>query len=247
MKKEKYYVVEIITDGFKLSTSRIDDLEIAKQLINDLGDSIKVSNVIKEDKITKPKLPYHLKSLQRECNKYFGYSAEQTLEYAQNLYEKNLITNPMTDIRYLSMLMIVPTINTFLGKNDFDTDRIKVVFNSMKLKRDNHAIIPNIELLKKKDISRIPSDEYKVYSIIYNKFHASVGYPMVETTIKIETEFNGFKFKGSNKFISDEGFMKFMNEFDLKNNKKVVLPNVKDNDILGIVEKKIKVRFSKLS
>ena len=80
-----------------------------------------------KEKITKPDLPFDLTTLQRECNRYFGYSAKQSLDYAQSLYEKKLITYPRTDSRYLTEDMITSLVNNILGKNDFDTDRIKII------------------------------------------------------------------------------------------------------------------------
>jgi len=142
-KKEKYYTVELSMDGFILSTDRIDDEIAAEQLLNLVGDRIEITDVIQKEKITKPDLPYDLTTLQRECNKYFGYSAKQTLDYAQSLYEKKLITYPRTDSRYLTTDMITSMINNILGQNDFDTQRIKVIFNSSKV-TDHHAIIPTV-------------------------------------------------------------------------------------------------------
>ena len=89
-KKEKYYIVELSMNGFTLSTDRIDDEIVAEQLINLVGDKIEITDVIQKGKITKPDLQFDLITLQRECNKYFGYSAKQTLDYAQSLYEKKL-------------------------------------------------------------------------------------------------------------------------------------------------------------
>ena len=105
-KKDKYYTVELSMNGFILSTERIDDEVAAEQLINLVGDKIEITDVIQKEKITKPDLPFDLTTLQRECNKYFGYSAKQTLDYAQSLYEKKLITYPRTDSRCLTEDMI---------------------------------------------------------------------------------------------------------------------------------------------
>jgi len=83
-KKEKYYTGELYCTGFTLSTDRIDSLEIVEDLVNVVGNTIVVKNVEKKEKLTKPDLPFDLTTLQRECNKYFGYSAKQTLDYAQS-------------------------------------------------------------------------------------------------------------------------------------------------------------------
>ena len=241
-KKEKYYTVELSMDGFTLSTDRIDDEISAEQLLNLVGDKIEITDVIQKEKITKPDLPFDLTTLQRECNKYFGYSAKQTLDYAQSLYEKKLITYPRTDSRCLTEDMIVSTVNNILGKNDFDTGRIKVVFDSKKV-TDHHAIIPTISSLKE-DVSELPPSEAKVYFLISDKFHASVGYPLIENITKIVAEFDGFEFTSSGKVIKDEGFTKYLKEYKSKKNEDVELPNVNVDDALSIENKEIKEKFT---
>lgn len=242
-KKEKYYAVELATNGFTLSTDRIDDEIAAEQLINLIGDDIEITDVIQKEKITKPDLPFDLTTLQRECNKFFGYSAKQTLDYAQSLYEKKLITYPRTDSRCLTEDMIVSTVNNILGKNDFDTERIKVVFNSKKV-TDHHAIIPTISSVKE-DVSELPLSEAKVYFLISDKFHASVGYPLIENTTKIVASFDGFEFTSSGKVIKDEGFSKYLKEYKSKKSEDAVLPDVSVGDVLSIENKEIKEKFTK--
>lgn len=241
-KKEKYYTVELSMDGFTLSTDRIDDEVAAEQLISLVGDKIEITDVIQKEKITKPDLPFDLTTLQRECNKFFGYSAKQTLDYAQSLYEKKLITYPRTDSRCLTEDMITSTVNNILGKNDFDTERIKVVFNSKKV-TDHHAIIPTISSLKE-DVSELPLSEAKVYFLISDKFHASVGYPLIENTTKIVALFDGFEFTSSGKVIKDEGFSKHLKEYKSKKSEDAVLPNVSVGDVLSIENKEIKEKFT---
>lgn len=241
-KKEKYYVVELATNGFTLSTDRIDDEVAAEQLLNLVGDKIEITDIIQKEKITKPDLPFDLTTLQRECNKYFGYSAKQTLDYAQSLYEKKIITYPRTDSRCLTEDMIVSTINNILGKNDFDTERIKVVFNSKKV-TDHHAIIPTISSVKE-DVSELPLSEAKVYFLISNKLHASVGYPLIENTTKIVASFDGFEFTSSGKVIKDEGFSKYLKEYKPKKSEDAVLPDVSIGDVLSIENKEIKEKFT---
>lgn len=241
-KKEKYYTVELSMNGFTLSTDKIGDEITAEQLINLIGDNIEITDVIQKEKITKPDLPFDLTTLQRECNKYFGYSAKQTLDYAQSLYEKKLITYPRTDSRCLTEDMIVSTVNNILGKNDFDTERIKTVFNSKKV-TDHHAIIPTVSSLSE-DLSSIPDSEAKVYRLISNKLHASVGYPLVENTTKIVAEFDGFEFTSSGRVIRDEGFSKYLKEYKTKKNEFIELPDVSIGDVLSIDNKEIKEKFT---
>ena len=241
-KKEKYYTVEIELDKFILSTNRIDNRVIAEQLINLIGNTIKITDLVKKEKITKPDLPFDLTTLQRECNKYFGYSAKQTLDYAQSLYEKKYITYPRTDSRYLTEDMIVSTINNILGKNDFDTERIKIVFNSKKVS-DHHAIIPTVSSLSK-DISYLPESEAKVYGLILDKLNASVGYPLVENTTKIVAIFDSFEFTNTGKVIKDEGFTKYLKEYTSKKSEDTIFPNVNIGDELEIKEKNIKEKYT---
>ena len=240
--KEKYYTVELSTNGCSLSTDRIDDEVAAEQLLNLVGDKIEITDVIQKEKITKPDLPFDLTTLQRECNKYFGYSAKQTLDYAQSLYEKKLITYPRTDSRCLTEDMIVSTVNNILGKNDFDTERIKVVFDSKKV-TDHHAIIPTVSSLSE-GLSGIPESEAKVYRLISNKLHASVGYPLIENTTKIVASFDGFEFTSSGKVIKDEGFSKYLKEYKPKKSEDAVLPDVSIGDVLSIENKEIKEKFT---
>ena len=242
-KKEKYYTVELPMNGFILSTDRIDDEIAAEQLINLVGDKIEITDVIQKEKITKPELPFDLTTLQRECNKYFKYSAKQTLDYAQSLYEKKLITYPRTDSRCLTEDMITGMINNILGKNDFDTQRIKAIFNSSKV-TDHHAIIPTVSSLSE-DLSSIPESEAKVYRLISNKFHASVGYPLIENTTKIVAEFDVFEFTSTGKVMKEEGFTKYLKEYKSKKNEDTLLPDVNVGDVLEVKDKEIKEKYTK--
>ena len=245
-KKEKYYTGELYCTGFTLSTDRIDSLEIVEDLVNVVGNTITVRNVEKKEKLTKPDLPFDLTTLQRECNKYFGYSAKQTLDYAQSLYEKKMITYPRTDSRYLSEDMIINTINNILGKNDFDTKRIKVIFNSAKV-TDHHAIIPTVSSLNE-DMSTIPESERKIYNLILNKIHASAGYPLIENITKIvavyESQGDVFEFKASGKVIIGEGFTKYLKQYGSKKNEDILLPDLNVGDVLEIKDKEIKEKYT---
>jgi len=245
-KKEKYYTGELYCTGFTLSTDRIDSLEIVEDLVNVVGNKITVRNVEKKEKLTKPDLPFDLTTLQRECNKYFGFSAKQTLDYAQSLYEKKMITYPRTDSRYLSEDMIINTVNNILGKNDFDTERIKVIFNSAKV-TDHHAIIPTVSSLEE-DMSIIPESERKIYNLILNKLHASAGYPLIENITKIvavyESQGDVFEFKASGKVITGEGFTKYLKQYGSKKNEDILLPDLNVGDVLEIKDKEIKEKYT---
>lgn len=162
--------------------------------------------------------------------------------YVQILYEKKLITYPRTDIRYLIEDMIVSTVNNILGKNDFDTKRLKVVFNSKKV-TDHHAIIPTIASLKE-EISELPFSEAKIYLLILDKFHDSVGYHLVENTIKIVAEIDGFTFTTSGKVVKDEGFSKYLKEYKAKKDEDMEFHDVGIGDVLEIKTKDIKEKYT---
>ena len=138
--------------------------------------------------------------------------------------------------------MITSTVNNILGKNDFDIKRIKTVFNSSKV-TDHHAIIPTVSSLSE-DISKLPESEAKVYRTIFNKLHASVGYPLIENTTKIVASFCGFEFTSTGKVITDEGFTKYLKEYKSKKNEDIELPDVSISDVLNIENKEIKEKYT---
>ena len=241
-KKEKYYTVELNLDDFSLATERIDNPDIAEQLKNLVPETIKIDYVEEKEKITKPDLPFDLTTLQRECNRYFGYSAKQSLDYAQSLYEKKLITYPRTDSRYLTEDMITSLVNNILGKNDFDTDRIKVIFNSKKV-TDHHAIIPTASA-SIEEIESLPESEKRVFKLIKNKLHASFSYPLKEKLTKIIAEFDGFEFITKGKTVIDGGFTKYLEDYKPKDKKDNPLPIVNPGDEFSIKGKTIKEKYT---
>ncbi len=241
-KKEKYYIVELDLDDFSLTTERIDNPDIAEQLKNLVPETIKIDYVEEKEKITKPDLPFDLTTLQRECNRYFGYSAKQSLYYAQSLYEKKLITYPRTDSRYLTEDMITSLVNNILGKNDFDMDRIKVIFNTKKV-TDHHAIIPTASA-SIEEIESLPESEKRVFKLIKNKLHASFSYPLKEKLTKIITEFDGFEFITKGKTVIDGGFTKYLEDYKPKDKKDNPLPIVNPGDEFSIKEKTIKEKYT---
>lgn len=248
-KKEKYHTLDLELEGFCLSSDRIDDRNTCEELKNKIGDEITITDVIRKEKITKPDLLYDLTTLQRECNKYFGFSAKNTLDYAQSLYEKKLITYPRTDSRYLTEDMIEPTINNILGKHDFDTERIKVIFNSSKV-TDHHAIIPTASSINhdekafKSMLEDLSETEKKVYLLVLNKFYTSVGYPLRESITKVVATFKYddkiYEFKISGREVIDEGFTKYLKDYQNKKKDEVIIPEVKIGDVLAIKNKIVK-------
>ena len=102
-KKEKYHHVTLDVGGTKAVSEKIPSLEDAQAMQTACGGKVLVcTNVTREQKKEKPPKLYDLTTLQREANRIFGYTAKQTLDYAQQLYEKKLLTYPRTDSRYLT-------------------------------------------------------------------------------------------------------------------------------------------------
>ena len=102
-KKEQYYMAHILMDGIDAATERIDDKTQAESIAAACeSGGATVLSVTKEKKTVQPPKLYDLTTLQRDANRLFGFTAKQTLEYTQSLYEKKLVTYPRTDSQYLS-------------------------------------------------------------------------------------------------------------------------------------------------
>lgn len=101
--KEKYYTIHLDMNGLDVATKRIDDKAQAETIMqNCQNKQARISKVIKEEKTVAPPKLYDLTTLQRDANRLFGFTAKQTLEYTQSLYEKKLVTYPRTDSQYLT-------------------------------------------------------------------------------------------------------------------------------------------------
>ena len=168
--KQKYFTVDLDL-GFKASSSRIDDENEALSLASSCnGSAVIVREVKKEVKsVSAPKL-FDLTSLQREANKKFGYTAQQTLDYMQSLYEKKLVTYPRTDSQYLSDDMeqtaysLIPAISEHFEFGAVENPNLKAVINNSKV-TGHHAIIPT-ESGVSCDISSLASGEQNILKLV---------------------------------------------------------------------------------
>ena len=168
--KQKYFTVDLDL-GFKASSSRIDDENEALSLASSCnGSAVTVREVKKEVKsVSAPKL-FDLTSLQREANKKFGYTAQQTLDYMQSLYEKKLVTYPRTDSQYLSDDMeqtaysLIPAISEHFEFGSVENPNLKAVINNSKV-TGHHAIIPT-ESGVSCDISALASGEQNILKLV---------------------------------------------------------------------------------
>ena len=168
-----FYVPEITCGGFTASGEKMTERSEAEKIRMDCDhNSAFVRSVEKQVKTIQPPRLYDLTTLQRECNRIYGYTAQQTLDYVQSLYEKKLATYPRTDSQYLTKDMQATAASLILwlrdnmpfgkgyaGEPDIDrvTDDSKVT--------DHHAIIPTVEIART-DLSELPSGERDVLTLL---------------------------------------------------------------------------------
>lgn len=240
-KKEKYYTVEIPSNGVSFFSGRIDEKSLAEKLKDSIKEKVKLYNVVENLKTTKPDRIYDLTTLQRECNKYFGFTAKNTLDYTQSLYEKKLITYPRTDSRFLTNDM-KDNIKKYFEKigHEVYEENFERCFDSSKVS-DHHGIIPTLSSMDY-DFNLLKENERKVFKLIQSKFIASCSENLIESITKCIIKINDFEFVYEGKVIKEEGFMKYLSEFKkLKESKNVYLN--KGNEIL-IDEVKINERHT---
>lgn len=241
-KKEKYYTVEINVKDINLETSRINEKEKANKLLSSIPKTVEIKEIENNRKITRPDKLFDLTTLQRECNKYFGYSAKQTLDYAQSLYEKKLITYPRTDSRFLTDDMF-DNVKKYVDSfgNDFDDKNFKSIFNSKKVE-DHHAIIPTNASLDF-DTSSLQRSEEKVFELIKVKLLAARSGNLVIENTEIICNIEGSEFTSRGTVVIDEGYTKYLTSY-MKKKEDKFLPNLEKGDKLKIEGKKINVKYT---
>ena len=171
--KEKYHIVHIAGGGVEAASDRFPDPAEAERIKTAcVGAQAVCASIQREKKTEQPPKLYDLTTLQREANRLFGFTAKQTLDYAQTLYEKRLLTYPRTDSRFLTDDMeqtaadivagIVPILPFMEGAAFFP--EIRRVLNSAKVS-DHHAIIPTAEFVKQ-GFSGLADSEKKLLSLV---------------------------------------------------------------------------------
>lgn len=213
---KQYFLVKADT-GLFIASKRVDGITEAYSIVNKCnGKYAAVKDIVKEEKSIKPSALLDLTSLQREANKLLGFSAQQTLDLAQSLYEKKVITYPRTDSKFLSDDMKDETnelINNIVNSNIlvenlkdiYSLEEVKInnIINNKKVS-DHHAIIPTKEALK--DDLSLTSSEEKILNIIMFKLLEGVYKPIKQTNIKINLGIEDETFEFSGKQILDNGF-----------------------------------------
>ena len=168
-KKEKHYHVHLVLDGTEAVSDRFSSKEAAEKIATSCkGKTAVCTSITSEKKEALPPKLFDLTALQKEANRIFGYTAKQTLDLAQSLYEKKLLTYPRTDSNYLTDDMketAETVIHTLLSKFSF-MQGVKLIpevtglLNSNKVS-DHHAVIPTMEL-EKTDLSMLPESERNI-------------------------------------------------------------------------------------
>jgi len=219
-KKEQYYMAHILMDRIDAATERVDDKAQAEAIAAACeSKAATVLSVTKEKKTVQPPKLYDLTTLQRDANRLFGFTAKQTLEYTQSLYEKKLATYPRTDSQFLSDDMgqtaegVIEAVYSSLmfEENRASRPDIKRILNSKKV-TDHHAIIPTMEIAKA-DLASLPETERKILSLVANRLLCATGEKHLYETVKAEFSCNGHTFAVSGKSVTHNGWKSFEDAF----------------------------------
>ena len=223
--KQKYYTADLNCGEFILSSARIDDENAADTLVSACdGSTVTISSVKREVKTDKAPKLYDLTTLQREANKAFGYTAQQTLDYTQSLYEGKLVTYPRTDSQYLSddmaqtALDVANLCDTYFGFGISHTPDISKVINNAKVS-GHHAIIPTSGIATA-DLSSLPSGEKNVLTLIATKLICATAPAHKYEAVKLTGICNGTEFTATGRTVLEMGWKAYAKQTDKKNEEK---------------------------
>ena len=212
-KKEKYYHVRLMLPGAEAISERLPAADEARELKTACEASQAVcASVVKEQKTAAPPKLFDLTSLQREANRIFGYTAKQTLDLAQALYEKRLLTYPRTDSSYLTDDMgdtAAGIITMLCGKLPFMegvalTPEVSRLLNSKKVS-DHHAIIPTMELAKT-DLSGLPETERNILTLAGARLLMAAAEPHTFEAVTAGFECAGQTFTAKARTVLNDGW-----------------------------------------
>ena len=212
-RKEKYHHVRLALEGAEAVSDRIVSPEDA-QAIRDACDGQRAVcvSLVREKKTEKPPKLYDLTTLQREANRVFGYTAKQTLDYAQSLYEKKLLTYPRTDSRYLTVdmaetasvvLHLAARVPPFDACPEFFPDVLGLVND--KEVSDHHALIPTLEL-EKADVPALPVGERNILLLVCCKLLCAAAEPFVYEAVTAAFDCGGHTFTAKGKQVLFQGW-----------------------------------------
>jgi len=216
-KSEPFYSAELKFRDFQAGGERMKEKAEAEKLVAECcqaGSAI-ITKVEQKEKSEKPPALFDLTSLQREANRQLGFTAQQTLDYTQALYEKKLVTYPRTDSRYLTadMAPLVPELVSVIQQSfQIQSDapapvNAAQVINSKKV-TDHHAIIPT-KTAAGYDISSLPSGEQAILTMLAVRLICAVGTPCRYAETIVEAECADQKFRTKGKTVTEMGWRQY--------------------------------------
>ena len=218
--KEKYYTVGIQSGSLKADSGRIASMDEANTLkATCAGTSAICTSIKRERKAEQPPKLYDLTALQREANRLFGFTAKQTLDYAQQLYEKKLLTYPRTDSQYLTEDMgqtAQHLVSDLLGLLSFVqgldlTPEVGRVLNSKKV-LDHHAILPTAEFVKQ-GFTGLAESECKLMNLVCSKLLCAIAAPHEYETVTAVFSCAGNEFTAKGKTVLVPGWKEIDQRF----------------------------------
>ena len=212
-RKEKYHHVRLALEGAEAVSEKIPAMEDA-QAIRDAcdGQQAVCVSLVREKKAEKPPKLYDLTALQREANRVFGYTAKQTLDYAQSLYEKKLLTYPRTDSRHLTgdmaetasvVLHLAARVPPFDACPEFFPD-VAALVNDKDVS-DHHALIPTLEL-EKADVPGLPVGERNILLLVCCKLLCAAAEPFVYEAVTATFDCGGHTFTAKGRQVLSRGW-----------------------------------------
>ena len=251
---EKFYTVALeLTSGFVASSRRISEKNAAEKLLAECRKEMvsTIQKITRKEKAENPPPLYDLTTLQRDANRLLGYSAHQTLKYAQSLYEKKLTTYPRTDSCYIAdedeemLEELAEELEGFLGITPEDVDdavpRTRRTVNREKV-ADHHAILPTRSMLQA-DLDALPKGEQHILKLIIARTLMAVSKPFRYLETLLTTECAGEEFTAKGKEILDEGWKAVERKVlaDILSRKKefTALPPVEESEC-GILNAELK-------
>ncbi|WP_270270871.1 DNA topoisomerase 3 [Enterocloster clostridioformis] len=230
-KKEKYYHVRLNLSGAEAASGKLSDRSEAEALKKSCEASRAVcTSLVREKKTAAPPKLFDLTSLQREANRIYGYTAKQTLDLAQTLYEKKLLTYPRTDSSYLTddmgetaatVISLLCGALPFMAGIDFSPE-IARVLNSQKVS-DHHAIIPTMELAKA-DLAALPESERNILTLAGARLCMATAAPHLYEAVTAVFSCAGADFTARGKTVLTDGWK------DLERRYRATLKHKPDTD-----------------
>ena len=208
-----FYTVALELPGLTVSGERMSDRASAEQLKEACqGAAVTIKKVERKEKSEKPPALYDLTTLQRDANRLLGFTAQQTLDYLQSLYEKKLCTYPRTDSRYLTSDMAdsLPVLVNLVAnampfrKGIAITCDSQTVINDKKV-TDHHAVIPTRNL-KDADLSALPAGEKAVLELVALRLMCAVAQPHIYSETVVIAACAGGEFTTKGKTVKHPGW-----------------------------------------